>query len=158
MNIFFVDTDAIIAARSLVDRHVCKMIIESAQLLSTTHQIYKPNPDLYKATHINHPCNIWTRTTVGNYNWLYLHFCGLLDEYTFRYDKIHACSRLREPLYNSPRNIDQTYEQTPIPLCMPDEYKISDDLIKCYREYYRKGKKHLHKYKKRNPPEWLSLN
>ena len=39
MNIFFVDPDATKAAQSLVDKHVVKMVLESAQLLSTAHRV-----------------------------------------------------------------------------------------------------------------------
>jgi len=39
MNIFMVDMDPIVAAQSLVDRHVVKMVLESSQLLSTAHRV-----------------------------------------------------------------------------------------------------------------------
>ena len=39
MNIFFLDKDPVIAAQSQFDIHVNKMMIESAQLLSTAHHV-----------------------------------------------------------------------------------------------------------------------
>jgi len=39
MNIFYLDKDPIKAAEMSCDKHVCKMIIESAQMLSTAHRI-----------------------------------------------------------------------------------------------------------------------
>ena len=39
MNIFYVNSDPEVAARSMVDRHVVKMILETAQLLSTAHRV-----------------------------------------------------------------------------------------------------------------------
>ena len=111
LNIFYVDSDPIEAAQSLVDKHVVKMILESAQLLSTAHRIIDGReiegvsksgrkarrwilddarePVLYTATHVNHPSAIWARTSILNYNWLADHFFALLNEYTYRYDKHH---------------------------------------------------------------------
>jgi len=39
MNIFYLDKDPIVAAEMSCDKHVCKMIIESAQMLSTAHRM-----------------------------------------------------------------------------------------------------------------------
>ena len=39
MNIFYLSEDPLEAAQMMVDRHVVKMILESAQLLSTAHRI-----------------------------------------------------------------------------------------------------------------------
>jgi hypothetical protein len=103
MNIFFLSEDPYEAASMQVDRHVVKMILESAQLLSTAHRILDGDdsgvlPDyrdtlFYRATHKNHPSARWIRESVENYNWLVDHFDGLLREYTHRYKKQHACMR-----------------------------------------------------------------
>ena len=83
MNIFYVDPDPGTAAQCLVDKHVVKMILESAQLLSTAHRLLDGIefegksksgrkarrwllPDsrdytMYAATHINHPSAVWCR-------------------------------------------------------------------------------------------------
>jgi hypothetical protein len=45
---------------------------------------------------------------------------------------------------------------TPIPLCMPDEYKVADDAVQSYRNYYKYGKTNLHKWTKREKPEWMN--
>jgi hypothetical protein len=97
MNIFVVDTDPQVAARSLCDKHVIKMILESSQLLCTAfHELgvdFISPAYFLKATHRNHPCAIWTRETAGNYLWLARHNLALCGEYTFRYGKIHKCQR-----------------------------------------------------------------
>lgn len=157
MNIFYVDSNPVIAAQSLVDSHVVKMVLESFQLLSTAHHILDKEEApaaIYKVTHKNHPSAIWCRTTNNNYNWLYVHALALLDEYTFRYEKIHKTSRLCELLKNPPLNIP-IGNLTSMPLAMPDEYKVSGDAVASYRNYYREGKKHLHKWTKRGMPEWM---
>lgn len=175
MNIFQVDNNPVIAAQSLVDRHVVKMILESAQLLSTAHRIldgefyvdsssgrrikrYRLNDGrediLYKATHSMHQSAIWCRESVENYLWLVDHFAALLDEYTYRYGKKHKCAELLYILQSPPFNLKQ-YDGTPIRCAMPDEYKISIDPVANYRAYYKNGKKHLFKFTKRQPPEWI---
>lgn len=175
MNIFYVHQDPIIAAQSLVDRHVVKMILESAQLLSTAHRvidgskqiitnngrkktIYKlydsREPIVYQATHVNHPSAIWCRQSVENYNWLVDHMYGLIDEYKFRYNKNHKCNDVAFYLQSPPHNLKQ-YEWTEMLCAMDDTYKISHDPIENYRNYYIKGKPHLHKWTNRQPPSWI---
>ena len=39
MNIFVLDTDPVTAAQLQCDKHVVKMIVESAQMLSTAHRM-----------------------------------------------------------------------------------------------------------------------
>lgn len=185
MNIFYIDTDPVKAAQSMVDKHVVKMILESAQLLSTAHRVldgqkevikpeYDPyNPDaprrkfthytlpdsretdMYRATHVNHPSAIWVRESVENYLWLVEHMYALLDEYTHRYGKKHKCYEIAIHLQSPPFNLKE-YDMTPMPCAMDDEYKISTDPVVNYRNYYIKGKASLHKWTKREPPDWIS--
>ena len=177
MNIFFVNKDPVQAATNLVDRHVIKMILESAQLLSTAHRVLDGrivegksktgrnvkrwilddgrDTVVYQATHINHPSAVWCRESVENYNWLVDHFHALMDEYTFRYNKTHKCKgELSFQLSTPPKNL-QTYDMTIMPCAMADEYKISNDPIINYRNYYKLGKIDLHHWTNREPPEWI---
>ena len=183
MNIFMVDNDPAAAAQALVDKHVVKMILESAQLLSTAHRVLDGKEEilhkyvpgslppryrkqkvwkltgereavLYKATHINHPSAIWCRENIANYSWLFMHFLSLLSEYRFRYGKNHKCEDLIQILMKYPRKLPYSEEVTPLLFAMPEEYIISDDPVESYRNYYRKGKSHLAKWTKTDPPEW----
>lgn len=177
MNIFMVDQCPVRSATSLVDKHVIKMCVESAQLLSTAHRVidgeeytgqsqsgrkakrWRLNNDLdtilYSATHINHPSAIWTRQTSGNYNWLYDHLVALGREYTHRYNRRHVTiSKLCDILKNPPDNIPQG-AMTPMPSCMDKEYIIGNDPVENYRNYYNKGKTSLHRWTNRFPPEWI---
>ena len=91
MNIFVTDPNPVISAQRLDDKRVVKMVLESAQMLSTA--IWEcGGTGFYKKTHTNHPCSIWARTTKKNYIWLYNHFQALLQEYTARYRKTHKCA------------------------------------------------------------------
>jgi hypothetical protein len=92
MNIFYLDRDPVIAAQMMCDKHVVKMILESAQMLSTAHRVldgdeYANKMGLYKLAHKNHPSTIWVRTSSENYRWLFNHYDALMQEYTYRYDK-----------------------------------------------------------------------
>lgn len=179
MNIFYISDCPIQAAKWMVDKHCVKMILESAQLLSTAHRLLDGRmvygksktgrnvkryilddarePVIYAATHINHPSAVWTRTAIENYNWLYEHFFALGQEYTHRYGKIHKCftGELSLMLASPPYNLND-YEWTKIPSAMADEYKISDDPIINYQNYYKVGKTSLHSWKNRQPPEWIT--
>ncbi len=87
MNIFVTDTDARIAAINLCNRHVCKMALETAQLLATC---YPPGTLEYKHTHVNHPCAVWARTSLSNFRWLLAHGLWIAEEYAVRYRRDHA--------------------------------------------------------------------
>ena len=158
MNIFYLDHCPTKAAQYHCDKHVVKMILESAQLLCTAHRILDANtsPTLYKATHINHPSAQWTRLSINNYLWLYSLFSELCKEYRYRYYKGHACERLLEPLRVPPKRIPSV-GFTPMPQCMPDQYKVVGNSIEAYRNYYAHGKTNLLSYKRRGMPEWLTI-
>jgi len=186
MNIFYISKNPVEAAEWMVDRHVVKMILESAQLLSTAHRILDgkeiqlevqiENEDgtfktkkkkwwllndarediIYSATHINHPSAVWARSSIENYNWLVDHFFALMQEYTYRYDKKHKCfGEISYMLQSPPKKLEE-FDMTPMPSCMAEEYIVSQDPIINYRNYYKAGKKHLHAWKRRNPPEWMN--
>ena len=81
MNIFFTDSDPEIAAQSLDNLRLNKMILETAQLLSTALREHGYEcEDIYKSTHKNHPSAIWTRKTTGNFEWLLDYFASLGSE------------------------------------------------------------------------------
>ncbi len=157
MNIFYLSDNPIQCAAWHCDKHTVKMILEYAQLLSTTHHVLDGQNvpvGIYKKTHVNHPSAIWVRQSTNNYIWLHALFYSLCLEYTHRYGKIHATSRLLDTLKNIPSNLVNVGWSEP-PQCMPDEYKVADDSITAYRNYYRGGKAHLLQYTNRNKPEWL---
>ena len=136
MNIFYLDTCPIRAAQQQCDKHVVKMILESAQMLSTAHHEFGSDRAVYKSTHKNHPSTVWARECTANYIWLYVHMMALGMEYTKRYGKSHltikkCCDALLEP----PEGMPECAQHTPPPQCMPDEYKRYD-AVEAYRLYY----------------------
>ena len=179
MNIFYLDHDVTKCAEMHNDKHVVKMILEYAQLLSTAHRVLdgtlidgysktgrkqkryvlSGNLDsiLYASTHINHPSAVWVRQSDKNYSWLFEMFESLLEEYTYRYGKKHACEKLVWALEVRPNNIPRGNFTEPTP-AMPDDVKIPGDSIKSYRHYYINNKTHLANWKKRTTPEWYIAN
>ena len=164
------------------DKHVVKMILEYAQLLSTAHRILDGHeravlsssgrkkklwelPDsrndmLYTATHANHPSAVWVRKSAQNYMWLAELLEMLCGEYTHRYEKTHKVERdgLMQLLKNEfPKNLPIAPFTEPTP-AMPDDVKIIGDSIKSYRNYYINNKAHLANWKKRTTPEWYIAN
>jgi len=146
MNIFILDKNPRIAAQMHCDKHVPKMILETAQMLSTAHHVYDtPQASLvYKQAHLNHPCTIWVRESVDNYGWAYELFRELNNEFVARRGKTHlSWVKLGQILAQTP----------PLPLCgltpfaqaMPDEYK-QEDAVEAYRAYYRGDKARFAKW------------
>ena len=144
MNIFYLSDDPTTAAQWQCDRHVVKMVLESAQLLSTAHREcdgdeWADEFGLYKRTHKNHPSAVWARASTSHYRWLYRHFLALCGEYRYRYGKERKTwLKLGRALNESPDNCPVDGWTCP-PQCMPDEYK-NYSCIKAYRDYYRLDK------------------
>ena len=171
MNIFVLDTNPETAAQMQCDKHIPKMILESAQMMVSALRRYGVTDEYlvdkgvvtktgtpYKETHKNHPCTRWAGDSRYNYLWLGNHAMSLLDEYTHRYGKVHAC---RTPILRmwAMASIIERYTvndelkmATPFPQCMPDEYK-GDDTVVAYQKYYHS--KTFAKWEKGRPaPDW----
>ena len=183
MNLFILDKDPVKAAQLQCDKHVVKMVVESAQMLSTTHRIldgtvemqpsksgkrtvkYWRHPDptleqvLYRVAHQSHTCTIWTMQSNNNYNWHYVHFMALCDEYKYRYGKTHLTdTKLREVLRAPPRGIEVGY-LTRQPLAMKSNPEcMFEDVVKSYRAYYQtKQARFKMVWTKREIPEWFEV-
>lgn len=160
MNIFYLDKDPRLAAQYHNNKHVVKMILETAQLLSTAHHMLDGSntpQGIYKPTHKNHPSAIWIRSGVDQYRWGFDLFGFLIDEFHYRYMKPHACERLIPILINNPINIDYDAPWTEPPQCMPDECRVEENAVEAYRNYYIAHKSHLASWSVRNIPSWYSL-
>lgn len=159
MNIFWLDSDPQKCAQYHNNKHVVKMILELAQLLSTAHRVldgdeYADSQNLYKKTHMNHPCAIWVRENSANYIETVVLLSSLLEEYTYRYEKQHKVESIFEALTEPPQNIKISETMSKIPLAMPDECKSDNDAILSYRTYYKTHKRNMANWKNREQPEW----
>lgn len=138
MNIFVTNECPVKSAQDHCSVHNVKMVVELAQLLSTAHHELDGQVVGYKPTHKNHPSAIWVRQCSGNYQWAYLHFKALCDEYTFRTGKVHKSSELLISLAKQPSKIE-IGERTSFALAMPDDFKKLGifDQTKAYQSYLR---------------------
>jgi hypothetical protein len=182
MNIFYLDNDVKECAEMHNDKHCVKMILEYAQLLSTAHRVLdgiltdgfsqsgrkakryilsdKRDSILYIATHINHPSAVWVRQSRDNYTWLWKLLTSLCKEYTYRYEKVHKVERegLLEELRLVPSGIAEHPKFTEPTPAMPDKYKVVNNSIISYKNYYVGDKQHLASWKKRTVPNWYAFN
>lgn len=137
----------------LHDKHVVKMILESAQIMSTVYARYgQPAP--YRATHANHPSVRWAGDSWEHYQWLAAHAKALCAEYTFRYGKVHASEKVIDQLYLRPVGLTASWISEP-PQCMPDEYKVDGDAVTAYRNYYLGAKVAQSKWTRRTVPTFV---
>ena len=146
MNIFYLDKCPVKAAQLQYNKHVVKMILESAQMLCTAHHCYgdrdqKENVP-YKQAHLNHPSTIWARQSRSTYMWLYEHMLALGHEYTRRYNRKHLTIIKCEKFLAKPPVHIQGDEFTQPPQAMPDEYKCNC-AIHAYWQYYVHDKKRI---------------
>lgn len=161
MNIFVLDLSPKKAAQYHNDKHVVKMILESAQMLMSSYHLHPSNPyavkdsNCYKLTHQNHPCTKWVNTSIENWCWLFDLVTFLNEEYKerFNHDEDHLSYRKLCYMIN-------TYDfpavgpgpLTPFALAMPDEYK-SEDAVNSYKIYYICDKQHIAEWKN-GAPDW----
>ena len=162
MNIFILDWDVKKCTQYHVDKHVVKMILETAQLLCGVHHVtdevttkYRTSTNQvpYKLSHKNHPCAIWARKSLSNY--LYLCELGLelSKEYTHRYGKRHKSEMvILWCIMNKPNIPDIGFTEPA--KAMPDEFKV-DSVVESYRNYYMGAKSDLAAWKNREKPFWF---
>ncbi len=149
MNIFVLDKDPKIAAEMMCDKHVVKMILESAQMLCSIHP---EGAAPYKRSFYNHPCTKWVRESAKNYEWLLVHAYALCNEYTRRYDKVHKTESIIKWCDNNRPELPNN-GLTKQPTCMPD-YCKTESVVESYRNYYIKEKSYFAKWKNGNVPLW----
>jgi hypothetical protein len=150
MNIFKLDESPVVSAKYACDKHVVKMILESAQMLCS---VQPEGTAPYKRSFYNHPCTKWVRESARNYEWLLLHAYALCDEYTRRYDKVHKSQQVIEWCDNNRPELPNV-EMTKQPTCMPD-YCKTESVVGSYRKYYINEKVKFAKWKDGNIPSWF---
>ena len=204
MNIFAVNEDPRLAALQLPDKLVPKMIVESAQMLSTAHRVLDGDAGadakgLYKKAYENHPSCIWVRQDAMNYWWLWMHALTLCAEYRWRFtdgiggvdtsSNSHKTETVINALQELPLNIptekDSSWEVlADLPLCMPDQYKQSnnhqiyttesyqqfvtqdkpymEDVFKAYTRAIQKKQEYENHHSNSSavdyPPDWVTRN
>jgi len=182
MNIFYVDKDPKTAAKMMCDKHIIKMILESAQMLCTAKRVLdgieytdftkngrkirrwrleNSNEEaiIYKAGWLKHPSTQWVMKSAYNYIWLFNHFMALNQEYKLRWQKnVNHVSvdKLAELLKHPPKNAPLNVIGTDADPAMPDHCKIAGDVVGSYRKYYILEKRRFAKWEKHGAvmPDW----
>ena len=131
MNIFYLNSDPKKAAVIQYNKHVVKMILESAQMLCTAHHCcgsaeQKDNVP-YRQAHLNHPSTVWARKSRSTYMWLYDHMIALGKEYTKRYGKEHLTIIKCRDLLAKPHLKIQGEELCEHSQAKPDKNKATGD-------------------------------
>ena len=144
MNIFHLDYSPQLSAMHQHDKHVVKMTLETAQLVSQAIRVVPAWRDtfgdvrtLYKTTHQHHPSAKWARQTVPNLYWLCKHGVYLAEEYSHRFWRTHkSLAIIRQVLDIVPflpaTNCD---DLTTFAQAMPDDCKRKCP-VQGYRHYY----------------------
>ena len=164
MNIFILDHDISLSAQYHCDRHVVKMVLESAQLLCGAHIAHGVEvPYKMSAGHMKHPCALWARETKDNYFYLWELGRQLCEEYTYRYGKVHASQKVIDNL-PWPDHIPDG-KMTPFARAFnrsmqPDKLNRilnTVDTVTAYRLYYVLDKAHFCKWTGRPTPLWFEF-
>ena len=151
MNIFVLGDTPEACAIDQCDKHVVKMVLETAQLLCS---VFPEGEAPYKRTHYNHPCGVWTRASSANYEWLLEHGDALCAEYTRRYGKRHKSQDVIEWCRDNYGGVQFEHnELTEHPQCMPDEYKHAS-VVEAYRRYYIEDKAYMAEWNHTRSPGW----
>jgi hypothetical protein len=184
MNLFFLDRNLDTCAEYHIDRHVGKMQLEAAQLLTTTlwvdkyvgyvpeklsseqlqiiKSIKKNEPPIeqrqftrYLPTHENHPCASWVSSSLEHFYWTVCYVNALNSECVWRGYKSHASCEVVNSM-PMPTNIPDLGWTDP-PLCMPVQFQ-GPDPIEAYRKFYIDDKASFASWKRRGQPAWWPNN
>lgn len=177
MNIFILDREPEVAAQYHCDQHM-KMLLESGQMLSTAHRLLDGTKyfvkgkggrkvarwrlddhredTLYKAGHVNHPCNVWIRESCENYMWVYRLMASLNGENVLRRGKDHKTwTDLKDTLAVLPDNIPNV-PMTPFAIAT-NGVGLNNDPVDAYREFYQIDKARFATWELgRAKPEWYT--
>jgi hypothetical protein len=142
MNIFVLSTDPILAAHAHCDQHLHKMILESAQMLSTAARILTPEIPkslLYKSAYEKHSCTQWVSSSIIHMDWLCTLATSLESIRESRNLNRHASMDVIDAIKDylppdSERVIPSTF-----PEAMYPRIKVRADLntVEKYQLYYR---------------------
>lgn len=163
MNIFALHIQPNISAKYHCDKHVVKMIVESAQMISTVFDKYGQRKFwMYKSCFPHHPCTLWAGYSRRNLIWLIDLGYHLCLEYTKRYGKTHKCFGMyllwKKLVLDLPIP-DKKFTNFALAVLPELKEKAGNDYtlleaINCYREYYMIHKVEMKKWKNVEKPFW----
>lgn len=164
MNIFYLDPDPTTAARYHCNRHIVKMTLETAQMLSAAHW----RTGYTGPNHVEHglgpygECRAakptlgpmrWIMQSLANYRWAVRLGLALSADYTRRFDKVHATQAVLEWLRDHEPALPDVGPTPFIPSNLP--YLVPGDPVATYRRYYIGDKVRFAKWPAGETPEWF---
>lgn len=184
MNIFILDENIEKSAQAHNDRHIIKMPLEMAQMLSTNlyvlngitskaqsfreeeklKVIFKDFPkkssaserfrDYYMMYNPNHPCTMWLRESEENTRYGIHLMYHMLNEYKYRYNKQGILYDICLWM-NDNYNFELFQNKELTPFAQALPVELqNENAVVAYRNYYMRDKRHLAKWSKRGVPEW----
>lgn len=163
VNFFYLDNNPSKCAKYYCDKHVLKIPIEIAQILSKIHHILKTKID-YQKIYANSKVvketlgpYLWTLTSLDNYIWTCNLGLELINEYKYRFGKTtHKTEIVLLYLIENPPPIEQ---RGITPFIMTNKYDmfqfISSNPITNARYNYAEMKCSNDKWTKRTKPLWF---
>lgn len=173
MNIFVTDKDPYKAAQNLCDKHVSKMIVETAQMLANCFSLEtlaskgcprSQKGNARKHSYAKHPCTIWATKTKSNMMWLIRHGLAMSREKKFRTDKDHFSEQfIKWCMLNMHLATTPSGPLTEFAVAISQDQKCRThprfdnlSIVEKYREYYNYDKSRFAKWTKRAAPSWYS--
>lgn len=183
MNIFVLDENPQIAAEMHCDKHVPKMIIEHTQMMAAAYystigisrkkeiegkqkevnELFKDWPRKkpdgsdhpYSISHVNHPCTVWTRSSIENFNWLLECTDSLCTEFEKRWKHPHSIKAIINWMRKNPPKLPSVGLQ-PFAKAMPDCFREPNP-VQSYRKYYGMKTSYMRvQWIKGSTPSWWS--
>lgn len=146
MNIFVTDRDPTKSAQALDDLRLNKMILESVQMLAVAlaenncpinELPIKKDGTPFKARGWgSHPCTVWVKQSVHNYDWLVAHTGALINEMYRRRGTMHSAHRNMPGLISGRKYMPQQ-GPTEFANCSLYGKNTNADVVDCYRNTMR---------------------
>ena len=163
VNFFYLDNDPKICAQCYCNKHIIKIPIEIAQILSKIHHELNSDIDyskIYKNSLVVKNTlgpYIWAMESLDNYIWTCHLGLALIDEYKFRYNKETFKTQIViETLLDNPPNLPKIGKTKFISTNQIDMFQfISNDPIVCARYNYCEMKCSNDLWTNREKPDWF---
>ena len=164
VNFFYLDQDPKICAQSYCNKHIIKIPIEIAQILSKIHYDLESSIDystIYNSSRVVKNTlgpYLWAIESYDNYIWTCRLGLELINEYKYRYNKIeHKTERILLSLLSNPPNLPKIGITKFRGTNKYDMFQyISDDPIICAKYHYSEIKCENDKWTNRSIPIWFT--
>lgn len=132
MNIFYLSANPVVAAAGHCNKHLPKMIVEAAQLLSCIHRQTGSAPaGAYAATRAaprSHPVMVWLAESAANFTWAADLGFALAARYTAIYGRTHKSEAVLRAVAAPPLDLPRV-GRTPMQACVPEDCRVGGEEV-----------------------------